>query len=168
MPITTAQVFSSSSLIPLIPFFFLFYFIVLPFSLHLFMIWASAYLKGYWSDLLSFVKGEELRKLIGAPVYIECSSKTQKVHIFLQILKTFERLKNILSPHLYILHWMQNVKAVFDAAIKVVLQPPKQKKTKRKGQKACSILWTSFPGGWHDCSHFLVVFAILCRILFPT
>ncbi|KAG2692816.1 hypothetical protein I3843_08G067500 [Carya illinoinensis] len=55
-------------------------------------------------------QGEELRKLIGAPAYIECSSKTQ-----------------------------QNVKAVFDAAIKVVLQPPKQKK-KRKVQKACSIL----------------------------
>lgn len=36
---------------------------------------------------------------------------------------------------------LQNVKAVFDAAIKVVLQPPKQKKKKRKGQKACSILW---------------------------
>jgi Ras-related C3 botulinum toxin substrate 1 len=36
---------------------------------------------------------------------------------------------------------MQNVKAVFDAAIKVVLQPPKQKKKKkRKAQKACSIL----------------------------
>ena len=34
----------------------------------------------------------------------------------------------------------QNVKAVFDAAIKVVLQPPKQKKKKKKGQKACSIL----------------------------
>ncbi|CAI0435160.1 unnamed protein product [Linum tenue] len=56
-------------------------------------------------------KGEELKKLIGAPAYIECSSKTQ-----------------------------QNVKAVFDAAIKVVLQPPKQKKKKRKGQKNCSIL----------------------------
>lgn len=35
---------------------------------------------------------------------------------------------------------LQNVKAVFDAAIKVVLQPPKQKKKKRKSQKACSIL----------------------------
>lgn len=36
---------------------------------------------------------------------------------------------------------LQNVKAVFDAAIKVVLQPPKQKKKKkRKGQKGCSIL----------------------------
>lgn len=35
---------------------------------------------------------------------------------------------------------IQNVKAVFDAAIKVVLQPPKQKKPKRKGHKACSIL----------------------------
>ncbi|CAI0435606.1 unnamed protein product [Linum tenue] len=34
----------------------------------------------------------------------------------------------------------KNVKAVFDAAIKVVLQPPKQKKKKRKGQKNCSIL----------------------------
>ncbi|KAG7027016.1 Rac-like GTP-binding protein RAC1 [Cucurbita argyrosperma subsp. argyrosperma] len=57
-------------------------------------------------------QGEELRKLIGAPVYIECSSKTQ-----------------------------QNVKAVFDAAIKVVLQPPKRKKRKkRKAQKSCSIL----------------------------
>ncbi|XP_072082474.1 rac-like GTP-binding protein RAC1 isoform X2 [Arachis hypogaea] len=66
----------------------------------------------YISDLIfSLLKGEELRKLIGAPVYIECSSKTQ-----------------------------QNVKAVFDAAIKVVLQPPKQKKKKRKGQKTCSIL----------------------------
>ncbi|KAL0386869.1 UNVERIFIED_CONTAM: Rac-like GTP-binding protein ARAC3 [Sesamum radiatum] len=56
--------------------------------------------------------GEDLKKVIGAAAYIECSAKTQ-----------------------------QNVKAVFDAAIKVVLQPPKQKKKKkRKGQKACSIL----------------------------
>ncbi|GKA64833.1 Rac-like GTP-binding protein RAC1 [Tanacetum coccineum] len=61
---------------------------------------------------ITTAQGEELKKLIGAPAYIECSSKTQ-----------------------------QNVKAVFDAAIKVVLQPPKQKKKKkRKGQKACSIL----------------------------
>ncbi|KAG5377949.1 hypothetical protein IGI04_025791, partial [Brassica rapa subsp. trilocularis] len=34
----------------------------------------------------------------------------------------------------------QNVKGVFDAAIRVVLQPPKQKKKKGKVQKACSIL----------------------------
>ncbi|OIW05652.1 hypothetical protein TanjilG_23438 [Lupinus angustifolius] len=60
---------------------------------------------------ITTLQGEELRKLIGAPVYIECSSKTQ-----------------------------QNVKAVFDSAIKVVLQPPKQKKKKIKGQKSCSIL----------------------------
>ncbi|KAG0588169.1 hypothetical protein KC19_2G221800 [Ceratodon purpureus] len=58
----------------------------------------------------SCVQGEELRKTIGAASYIECSSKTQ-----------------------------QNVKAVFDAAIKVVLQPPKQKKKKKK-QKNCVIL----------------------------
>ncbi|XP_038971417.1 rac-like GTP-binding protein 5 isoform X1 [Phoenix dactylifera] len=60
---------------------------------------------------ITTAQGEELRKAIGAPAYIECSSKTQ-----------------------------QNVKAVFDAAIKVVLQPPKQKKKRRKGQKGCSIL----------------------------
>ncbi|PHT97636.1 Rac-like GTP-binding protein ARAC3 [Capsicum chinense] len=61
---------------------------------------------------LTTAQGEELRKSIGAAAYIECSAKTQ-----------------------------QNIKAVFDAAIKVVLQPPKQKKKKkRKGQKACSIL----------------------------
>ncbi|KAL6528965.1 GTP-binding protein Rho1 [Orobanche minor] len=60
---------------------------------------------------ITAAQGEELRKLIGSPAYIECSSKTQ-----------------------------QNVKAVFDAAIKVVLQPPKQKKKKGKAQKACSIL----------------------------
>ncbi|KAK6118028.1 hypothetical protein DH2020_048231 [Rehmannia glutinosa] len=60
---------------------------------------------------ITAAQGEELRKTIGSPAYIECSSKTQ-----------------------------QNVKAVFDAAIKVVLQPPKQKKKKGKAQKACSIL----------------------------
>ncbi|CAA6673509.1 unnamed protein product [Spirodela intermedia] len=62
---------------------------------------------------ISTAQGEELKRLIGAPAYIECSSKTQ-----------------------------QNVKAVFDAAIKVVLQPPKQKKKKKKSksQKGCSIL----------------------------
>ncbi|GAB2233003.1 hypothetical protein Droror1_Dr00002216 [Drosera rotundifolia] len=36
---------------------------------------------------------------------------------------------------------VENVKAVFDQAIKVVLQPPKQKKKKSKAQKACSILY---------------------------
>ncbi|KAG6392654.1 hypothetical protein SASPL_146878 [Salvia splendens] len=59
----------------------------------------------------TFPTGEELRKLIASPSYVECSSKTQ-----------------------------QNVKQVFDAAIKVVLQPPKTKKKKGKAQKACAIL----------------------------
>ncbi|KAJ8764566.1 hypothetical protein K2173_006306 [Erythroxylum novogranatense] len=59
---------------------------------------------------ITTAQGEELRKLINAPAYIECSSKTQ-----------------------------ENVKAVFDAAIRVVLQPPKQKKKKSKA-RACSIL----------------------------
>ncbi|KAK4754794.1 hypothetical protein SAY87_008551 [Trapa incisa] len=53
-------------------------------------------------------QGEELKKLIGAAAYIECSSKTQ-----------------------------QNVKAVFDAAIKVVLQPPKQRKRKKRKSREC-------------------------------
>lgn len=41
---------------------------------------------------------------------------------------------------------LQNVKQVFDAAIKVVLQPPKAKKKKGKAQKACSILWSTTLG----------------------
>jgi len=57
-------------------------------------------------------EGEELKKQIGAASYIECSSKTQ-----------------------------QNIKSVFDAAMKVVIQPPKQKeKKRRKTRKSCSIL----------------------------
>ncbi|KAF3508599.1 hypothetical protein F2Q69_00004486, partial [Brassica cretica] len=61
---------------------------------------------------ISTSHGVELMKLVGAFAYIECSAKTQ-----------------------------QNVKAVFDVAIKVVLQLPKNKnKKKRKSQKGCSIL----------------------------
>ncbi|KHG01475.1 Rac-like GTP-binding protein ARAC7 [Gossypium arboreum] len=59
-------------------------------------------------------QGEELRKQIGAAAYIECSSKTQ-----------------------------QNVKAVFDTAIKVVLQPPRRKEVarkKRRRRSGCSIM----------------------------
>ncbi|GJN19676.1 hypothetical protein PR202_gb06976 [Eleusine coracana subsp. coracana] len=56
-------------------------------------------------------KGEELKKMIGAAAYIECSSKTQ-----------------------------QNVKAVFDSAIKVVLCPPKPKKKSARKQRSCWIL----------------------------
>ncbi|XP_039120735.1 rac-like GTP-binding protein 2, partial [Dioscorea cayenensis subsp. rotundata] len=56
--------------------------------------------RGYLADHLGVVaitpaQGEELRKQIGASAYIECNFKTQ-----------------------------QNVKVVFDTAIKVVLQPP--------------------------------------------
>ncbi|OEL26971.1 Rac-like GTP-binding protein 7 [Dichanthelium oligosanthes] len=55
--------------------------------------------------------GEELKRMIGAAAYIECSSKTQ-----------------------------QNVKAVFDSAIKVVLCPPKPKKKSARKQRSCWIL----------------------------
>ncbi|WMV21576.1 hypothetical protein MTR67_014961 [Solanum verrucosum] len=53
-------------------------------------------------------QGEELRKQIGAAYYIECSSKTQ-----------------------------QNVKGVFDAAIKVVIKPPQKQKEKKKQRRGC-------------------------------
>ncbi|KAL3655351.1 Rac-like GTP-binding protein arac8 [Castilleja foliolosa] len=55
-------------------------------------------------------QGEELRKHIGAAYYIECSSKTQ-----------------------------QNVKAVFDAAIKVVMKPPQKQMEKKKQRKGCLV-----------------------------
>ncbi|GAQ88691.1 Ras-related small GTPase [Klebsormidium nitens] len=55
--------------------------------------------------------GEELSRTIGAAAYLECSSKTQ-----------------------------QNIKAVFDTAIKVVLSPPKAKKQEEAGGGCCVIL----------------------------
>ncbi|XP_010313732.1 rac-like GTP-binding protein ARAC7 isoform X4 [Solanum lycopersicum] len=66
-------------------------------------------------------KGEELRKQIGAAAYVECSSKTQ-----------------------------QNVKAVFDTAIKVVLQPPRRMEVtskKRHRSTGCSIVRGIVCGG---------------------
>ncbi|TXG61409.1 hypothetical protein EZV62_012772 [Acer yangbiense] len=66
------------------------------------------------SNIVTSAQGEELRKQIGAAAYIECSSKTQ-----------------------------QNVKAVFDTAIKVVLQPPRRKemvaRKKRRRSSGCSL-----------------------------
>ncbi|KAG5559324.1 hypothetical protein RHGRI_009011 [Rhododendron griersonianum] len=58
------------------------------------------------SNIITSAQGEELRKQIGGAAYIECSSKTQQVEL--------------------------NVKAVFDTAIKVVLQPPRRKEIARK------------------------------------
>lgn len=57
-------------------------------------------------DVITSSQGEELRKQIGASAYIECSAKTQ-----------------------------QNVKAVFDTAIKVVLQPPRRREVTRKKRR---------------------------------
>ncbi|KAI3918598.1 hypothetical protein MKX01_041918 [Papaver californicum] len=59
---------------------------------------------------ISTAQGDELKKQIGALAYVECSSKNQ-----------------------------QNVKTVFDTAIKLVLHPPKTKK-KRKKRRLCSIM----------------------------
>ncbi|XP_024010717.1 rac-like GTP-binding protein ARAC9 [Eutrema salsugineum] len=60
---------------------------------------------------ISTEQGQELRKEIGALAYIECSSKTQ-----------------------------QNVKEVFDAAIKVVLQPPSKTKKQKSRFGFCHVL----------------------------
>ncbi|KAK9706747.1 hypothetical protein RND81_07G149500 [Saponaria officinalis] len=62
---------------------------------------------------ISTTQGEELKKMIGAVIYVECSAKTQ-----------------------------QNVKAVFDGAIKIALRPPKAKKKSfgRKSKSFCSFL----------------------------
>ncbi|KAG7532525.1 P-loop containing nucleoside triphosphate hydrolase [Arabidopsis thaliana x Arabidopsis arenosa] len=64
---------------------------------------------------ITTAQGEELRKMIGAVRYLECSSKTQ-----------------------------QNVKAVFDTAIRVALRPPKAKKKikplKTKRSRLCFFL----------------------------
>ncbi|KAL5708453.1 Rac-like GTP-binding protein arac7 [Ranunculus cassubicifolius] len=61
------------------------------------------------SGVITPAQGEELRKQIGAAAYIECSSKTQR-----------------------------NVKAVFDNAIKVVLQPPRRKEVVKKRTRRTS------------------------------
>ncbi|RWR72465.1 Rac-like GTP-binding protein ARAC7 [Cinnamomum micranthum f. kanehirae] len=74
----------------------------------------KGYLAHMGATVITSTQGEELRKQIGAAAYIECSSKTQ-----------------------------QNVKAIFDTAIKVVLQPPRRKeiaKKKRRRQPGCSFM----------------------------
>ncbi|KAK1417334.1 hypothetical protein QVD17_26461 [Tagetes erecta] len=68
------------------------------------------------SNATTYTEGEELRRQIGAAAYIECSSKTQ-----------------------------QNVKAVFDTAIKVVLQPQRRKEAadmtmKKRKSYGCSFV----------------------------
>ncbi|CAL5391519.1 unnamed protein product [Camellia sinensis] len=68
---------------------------------------------------ITAAQGEELKKMIGAAIYIECSSKTQQMI----------GLSSRCQPS-----WDRNVKAVFDAAIKVVLQPPKPKRRRRKAR----------------------------------
>ncbi|KAF9614367.1 hypothetical protein IFM89_018242 [Coptis chinensis] len=81
--------------------------------------------KGYLVDqmnsgVITSAQGEELRKQIGAAAYIECSSKTQ-----------------------------QNVKAVFDTAIKAILQPPRRKDMmmKKRRRSGCSVMNVMCGGG---------------------
>ncbi|THU70684.1 hypothetical protein C4D60_Mb08t27570 [Musa balbisiana] len=67
---------------------------------------------------ITSAQGEGLRKQIGAAAYIECSSKTQ-----------------------------QNVKAVFDTAIKVVLQPSRRKEMAKKNKRNSGCLMANFVCG---------------------
>ncbi|PKI52851.1 hypothetical protein CRG98_026682 [Punica granatum] len=92
---------------------------------------------------ISTAPGEELKKLIGAAAYIDATGPPTVSHHskamvlitgpVLKVALTMENgscnqdvkpaeLDNLLDPFAYL-----NVKAVFDAAIKVVLQPPKQR-----------------------------------------
>ncbi|CAL9132549.1 unnamed protein product [Musa textilis] len=79
--------------------------------------------KAYLADhpaatAITSAQGEGLRKQIGAAAYIECSSKTQ-----------------------------QNVKAVFDTAIKVVLQPSRRKEMAKKNKRNSGCLMANFVCG---------------------
>ncbi|CAA6675599.1 unnamed protein product [Spirodela intermedia] len=82
--------------------------------------------------VITAAQGEELRKLVGATAYLECSSKTQ-----------------------------QNVKAVFDTAIKIVLQPPRRKemaKRRARTSSGCSLRYRPC----HLCSS--LPFSLLTRL----
>jgi hypothetical protein len=46
---------------------------------------------------------------------------------------------------------MQNLKGVFDTSIKLVLNPPKAKKPKRK-QRTCIVLWSCPSAPWFDAN----------------
>ncbi|KAL2947340.1 hypothetical protein AAZX31_20G063800 [Glycine max] len=65
------------------------------------------------SNVITSAEGEEMRKQIGAAAYIECSSKNQ-----------------------------QNVKAVFDTAIKVVLEARRKQMAWKKSHRrsGCSFV----------------------------
>uniref|UniRef100_A0A9I9CR64 Rac-like GTP-binding protein RAC13 n=1 Tax=Cucumis melo TaxID=3656 RepID=A0A9I9CR64_CUCME len=89
---------------------------------------------------ITAAQGEELRKMIGAITYIECSSKTQKSALNNVTYTKFDKCDNYLygmNPFGVIL---KNVKNVFDAAIKVALRPPRPKKKARKQRTTCALL----------------------------
>ncbi|CAN7049164.1 unnamed protein product [Brassica rapa subsp. trilocularis] len=88
---------------------------------------------------ISTSHGVELMKLVGASAYTECSAKTQQVTTKFNIIFIvfFQNLADGRTRSII----QNNVKAVFDVAIKVVLELPKNKNKKnKKSQKGCSIL----------------------------
>ncbi|KAK8455194.1 hypothetical protein SEVIR_4G101900v4 [Setaria viridis] len=87
-------------------------------------------------------QGEELRKHIGATCYIECSSKTQQVDSSCSFpVDVFLGAVFVNASVNFRICNMQNVKAVFDAAIKVVIRPPtkQRERKKKKARRGCSI-----------------------------
>ncbi|KAM7260960.1 hypothetical protein ACFE04_026435 [Oxalis oulophora] len=91
---------------------------------------------------VSTEQGQELKRQIGALTYVECSAKTQQ-DIFYFLPEKCYPLKQMdesickRDPALtfyFLLTW-KNIKVVFDAAIKVVLQAPKPKNDLNVGEK---------------------------------
>lgn len=93
--------------------------------------------------------------MIGAVAYIECSAKTQQVKYYY----SFYLLWLLLAPNFYILSIInnftlfalnfQNVKAVFDTAIKVVLRPQKMKKKLQQWRGCIFLWWLIFATTWY-------------------
>lgn len=63
--------------------------------------------------------------------------KARQSWLMLQTWIELWKFNHVPNPKLTRINWsnLQNVKAVFDAAIKVVLQPPKPKRKRRKARK---------------------------------
>ena len=55
--------------------------------------------------VLLWWKGEELRKLIGAPAYIECSSKTQQVYFLIFCLKFMDHFFSSFITQIVMRSW---------------------------------------------------------------
>lgn len=90
------------------------------------------------------MKGGELRKLIDASLKVP------------QMIKYFDLSSSLLNTE---------CEGCFDAAIRVVLQSPKRKKKKRKGQNACSMAVAT---SWWSSSYHITIFNQVEHIEVPS